>query len=468
MNTIISNKIIIDNPNNEVLEWCNNNLVVNNPKYVLMQRLGKEDNIRRYHIPEKLNLFSSRYGKLILPYGVLTAIWKFIKTDKYTLQFNNNPDISIKNETSTIKFYDYQEEAIQFMVNAKSGVLVSPAGSGKTYMGTEIIRRIGKKALWLCHTGDLLRQAKKDMEELYPNIKIGLTTQGNLEIGEDVTISTIQTMVNVNPELYKKEFDVVICDECAHVAGSDTQMQMFQKIIENIPARYKFGLTATPYRSDGMIKSMYALISLSKDGEFKDTFKVDKSRVKTIVATHCKYDINMNYSIDEINDLYDESGMMIYNQLIDKLSNNIKRNDIILNNIEKCYNEGRKQVVLSSRISHCEYLVEKLQERGIKAVLCVGRVTAKKRKQILNQEVEWDVLVATYSLLKEGVSIKELDTLHLTTPFKDPAMVIQCAGRIERYLENKKEPIVYDYVDVEIPYCIKRYDDRRRALKRRF
>ena len=69
-------------------------------------------------------------------------------------------------------------------------------------MGIEIIRRIGKKTLWLCHTGDLLRQAKKDMEKQYPNIKIGLTTAGKLEIGEDVTISTVQTMDKIDPSLY--------------------------------------------------------------------------------------------------------------------------------------------------------------------------------------------------------------------------------------------------------------------------
>ena len=170
--------------------------------------------------------------------------------------------------------------------------------------------------------------------------------------------------------------------------------------------------------------------------------------------------------------LYDASGMMIYNDLISTLCDDLNRTNKILDYVEECYKEGRKQVILSSRVEHCEQMVALLNERGINAKLCIGKVSAKKRKAILTQEEEWDVIVATYSLLKEGVSVKELDTLHLATPIRSQSdkggMIIQCAGRIERYLENKKQPIVYDYVDTDIPYCEKAYDSRRRALKRRF
>lgn len=339
-----------------------------------------------------------------------------------------------------------------------------------TVMGIEIIRRIGKKALWLCHTGDLLRQAMDDMLEQYPNIKIGLTTKGKLEIGKDVTISTIQTMEKIDPDLYKNEFDVVVCDECAHVAASPTQMKMFAKVISKIPARYKYGLTATPTRSDGMIKAMYCYIGTDKDGDFKPMFKVDKREVNTIQSIHKKFELYNGYDKDyeKMYSLYDSAGMMNYNNLISELSKNKKRNEKIINNILECHKEGRKQVVLCLRVTHCELLKQELENKGIKVQLCVGKVSDKKRKQILKQEIEWDVIVATYSLLKEGVSIKELDTLHMTVPIADKGMVVQCAGRIERYLENKKQPIIYDYVDMDIPYCEKKFNLRKRYLKTRF
>lgn len=334
-------------------------------------------------------------------------------------------------------------------------------------MGINIIRRIGKKALWICHTGDLLRQAKRDFEKLYPNVKIGLTTEGELNIGDDVTISTVQTLVKIDPELYKNEFEVVVVDECVHCTSTPTAMTMFGKVISQIKARYKYGLTATPKRSDGMDKTMYAYIGANRLGEFKPTFIVPPSKVRTITAIHEKFELSSGFDDWQLMRITNRAGMIEYNKLMQGLTESEERTDKIIENILKCHNEGRKQVVLSHRVEHCNEIVEKLQEKGVDAMLCVGKISNKKRDEILKQKVKWDVIVATYQLLKEGISINELDTLHMTTPFKDENTAVQCAGRVERYLENKKQPIVYDYVDIDIPYCEKRFIDRRRALKRR-
>lgn len=337
-----------------------------------------------------------------------------------------------------------------------------------TYMGMELIKRIGKRALWLCHTGDLLRQAKDDLLKLYPMAKIGLTTEGKLEIGEDVTISTVQTMCKIDPDLYKDKFEVIICDEAAHVCGSPTKLKMFSTVLSKIPAQYKYGLTATPTRADGLIKAMYAYLGLAPNGAFAPTYKVDRSRVNTMEAEHIRVDVSNAYLSYNMWKIYDSSGMLDYNKLVSELCSNESRNQVIVDNVVKLAKEGRKQIVLSLRVEHCEHLVEMLQNRGIKALLCVGKITAKKREAILKQQVEWDVIVATYSLLKEGVSIKELDTLHLCSPAKEKGLIVQCAGRIERYLEGKKQPQIYDYVDVDIPYCENAYKKRKSALKRRF
>ena len=178
MNTIISNDIVIKNPSSFVRDFAKKELIVNNPEYQQMKILGKEDLIKWKHIPEKLNLFVEKSDKLVFPFGVLRSLYDEIIKYPYELKFNNTEDISVKNDSPTFELYDYQEEAVKTMVKAKGGVLVAPCGAGKTVMGIEIIRRIGKKALWLCHTGDLLRQAMDDMLEQYPNIKIGLTTKG--------------------------------------------------------------------------------------------------------------------------------------------------------------------------------------------------------------------------------------------------------------------------------------------------
>ena len=472
MRTIISNDIRIENPTQDLRIWCENNLVFRNPEYDQLMRRGKETVIKYKRIPEKIYLYYYDKNILVLPFGCLNAVRERIErnSDKIYQSFNKDAQISFSGAKaqSIDSFYDYQEDAINAAIKAKGGVIVANCGAGKTYVGMELIRRIGKRALWLCHTGDLLRQAKDDLLKLYPTAKIGLTTEGCLNIGEDITIATVQTMSKIDPFLYKDKFNVVICDECAHVCGHPTKLQMFASVISKIPARYKYGLTATPTRADGLINAMYAYIGTNPNGTFSPTYKVDRERVKTMEAEHVRVDLDYEFSFRDQMQILDSSGMIDYNALVSFLCEKRERNEIIVDNIVKCANEGRKQIVLSLRVGHCKHLVEMLKERGINAVLCVGDTSAKNREKILKQEVEWDVLVATYSLLKEGVSIKELDTLHLCSPAKEKGMIVQCAGRIERYLENKKQPIIYDYVDVAIPYCENAYKKRKSALKRRF
>lgn len=465
MEITISNKIYIKDFSNDLLNWAEKNLTIVNPKWQTLKRIGKEETIIRCHIPEYIKIYSIKGKTLTLPFGCLYGIWKFIKSEKIDLKLNDSDyEISNKNIPTRIELYDYQKEAINNMVLSKGGVLVSPCGSGKTVCGIEIIHSIGKRFLWLTHTGDLLRQTRSRMKSLYPELDIGLITEGEINIGKDGCIATVQTLANVDIDEFKDYFEVIVVDECAHVSGAPTLVKMFQKILDSIPARYKYGLTATPTRSDTMIKAMYAYIGLSKNGEFEPTYKVNKDNVKTMVALHEKIDIPFDIDFSILN----SDGTFDYYNLINYISNNSKRNDIILDNICKCQQEGRKQVVLCQLVSHCETMHKKLLERGIKSELVIGKTKNKERERVLNNPEEWDVIVSTYKLLKEGVDVKALDTLHLCTPQKDKATVVQCVGRIERLFENKKQPIVYDYVDIKIPYCERKYIERKRNIDKRY
>ena len=463
----IDSVIKINDYSGSVEKWCNDNLIIKNPVYETLTKLGKEDTIKRKHVPEKIKNFVRRGSSLELPFGCLYGIWNLIKNEKVHLKFNEHSPISIANLECPVELYDYQQKAVDAMVKAKGGVLVSPCGSGKTFMGIEIIRRLGKRFLWLTHTGDLLRQTQNEFLKLYPNMDIGLITEGQLVFGKDGAIATVQTLSTIDVNKYKDEFDLIMCDECAHVSGSPTIVKMFSKIVENVPARYKYGLTATPSRSDTLINTMYTLIGMSKDGKFEPTYKIDKSAIKTIIANHSMIPLYTKIHFDS--PIRQIDGTIEYNDLINFLSFDEERNKIILENIIKCHNEGRKQVVLASRKEHVSYINKELQKIGFNSVEVTGSTKKTERKRILIEETNsWDIVVSTYSLFKEGINIKELDTLHFAVPQKDKALIVQSVGRIERFLENKKQPIVYDYVDVNISYCLHSYNLRKRNIKNRY
>ena len=113
-------------------------------------------------------------------------------------------------------------------------------------------------------------------------------------------------------------------------------------------------------------------------------------------------------------------------------------------------------MLLTSRVAHAERLSSLIPG----ASLVCGKVKESARDYLA------PVIVATYQLAKEGLDIPSLDTLHLCTPTKDPIAVKQSAGRVERACEGKLPPVVYDYVDEDIPYCLGAYRKRKSILRK--
>ena len=116
-------------------------------------------------------------------------------------------------------------------------------------------------------------------------------------------------------------------------------------------------------------------------------------------------------------------------------------------------------MVLCHRISQIKTLAEKIS-KFCKVNSITGRVSQKDR------DYDGDVIVATYALAKEGLDIPTLDVVHFATPQKDRAIVKQSAGRVERNVEGKEQPIVMDYVDTNIDYCNMCYRKRLNILKK--
>ena len=70
-----------------------------------------------------------------------------------------------------------------------------------------------------------------------------------------------------------------------------------------------------------------------------------------------------------------------------------------------------------------------------------------KLNEIIDEKNENKIIVATGSCLGEGFDDSKLDTLFLTMPGSGKTKITQYLGRLHRRNENKKEIIVYDYVD---------------------
>ena len=450
----VSNVITIDNPSAELMKWCQQNLKLKNPEY---------DKKLRMHFwlggtPQYLYLYETHGDKLVLPYGVLRNIWSMVDTRNPMtgFQYAERIDYGCK-----IPLYDYQEKAVEEVYWKQYGILQSPAGSGKTQMGIALIAKLGKRALWLTHTKDLLLQSKERAKQYMGEALLGTITEGKVNIGHGITFATVQTMCNLDLNQYKDMWDVIIVDECHRVAGTPTAVSQFSKVLNSLAARHKYGLSATVHRSDGLIQATFALL-----GDVVYTVPTEAVADKIMKVGICPIPTGIGISRECLN----TDGTLNYAKLIGYLAESDERNLRII----ECIVENRENpsLILSDRLGHLETLMSMLPaDMREDAVMVSGKMTSKKGKAEREQAITdmrsgaKKYLFATYSLAKEGLDVPRLERLYMVTPQKDYAVITQAIGRIARTSKGKAEPVVYDFVD-DIQYLVKAYKKRCTTYKK--
>lgn len=428
----VSSDIRIQNPTPTIEKWCKENLVLDNPDYYKKERLGKWTG----NTPKSIFLYEKVGGELRLPFGCVQEVWKRCVTGvKWETLFC---PIRKFDYDSHINLYPYQEKAVLSGLRSKNGILVMPCGSGKTQSGLELISRIGGRALWLTHTQDLLNQSKKRAESVLGNVGCGTITAGKVDIGNGITFATVQTMCKIDLDKYSDFWDVIVVDECQHCAGSPTKVTQFYKVMSNLCARYKFGLTATPHRADGLEQSMFALLG----GIIHEVSREEVAHTTCPIKVE---QIHTNWFPTDDVCLWD--GTIDYSKVIDSLTHDKNRFDFVLNYINGCVGGC---LVLANRV---EYL-QRLQEGYIAKSICLsGAGQSKKakeeRKEALRKlnDGEIQCVFATYQLAKEGLDVPNLNHVVFATPEKDETTVIQSAGRVGRASDGKSFGHVIDFVD---------------------
>lgn len=455
MQVTISNEIYIRNPAPELVAWARENLIIPNPEYARKQRMG----LWTGNTEKQLYLFYVDGDVLALPCGTGKQVRRFLTEDTGIIQ--DLADNGMLEFPDMVPLYEYQEAAVSAMKRAGCGILQSPCGSGKTQMGIALAARIGRKTLWLTHTADLLNQSYDRARQYYPEETLGKITGGRVQIGSHMTFATVQTLSKLDLEKYKYEWDVIIVDECHRVSGTPSGMKMFYRVMSRLAARYKYGLSATVHRSDGLIKSTFAILG---DIQYKVP---DEAVAEKIMQVEI---LRRDTGIMTSRSCLDTDGTMVYSKLMEYLTGNIARCQIIAEDLVK--NQNHSNLILSDRLDHLHLLQNMLPEELKKdSAMIDGRMTSKKAKADRIQALEdmkagkKHFLFASFSLAKEGLDIPRLDRLYLATPKKDYAVVTQSIGRIARMCEGKEQPVCYDYVD-QIGFCENQWKRRKTSYRK--
>lgn len=427
-------------------------LWVDNEDYIKAVRL---DLWSKRTLPKKLYLYIQDQDKLIIPYGFKDQLFKMLKETNtpYVIDNLHKPkpiEFELKNN---LNLYDYQEKALKVVLNNNNGILVSPAGSGKTRMAMQLIKERGVKTLWLTHTLDLLRQSKRVYRDFFKN-KAGEISGGKVNI-QDITFATVQTMHNLDLEQFRDSFDMVIVDEVHRVGGTPTRLTMFYKILSNLNVSYRYGLTATIYPKP----NKDTMVPLFLIGDI--LYDIDQEEVPRVTAKH----IPIMLATDNSDIYLNPDRTINYSDLLSYLTYSPERNHEIFNHLIKT--KDKHNIVLSNRNNNLEILSDMLTEKGIKNKVLIGNVKEKDREKMLNDfsKGKFPYLLSNYQLAKEGLDLPIADTLHLVMPMRDQRTVVQSKGRVERLYAGKTESFVYDYVDKKIGMLWRMFQDRERNMR---
>lgn len=342
-------------------------------------------------------------------------------------------------------------EVVGLLRKPTSFVFEAPTGFGKTWCATDIISQIGKKTVIVVTKEDILDQWVVACEKVLglqvgKGKGIGIIKGDKVDtVGHGVVIAMVQSLAKEAryPEHIFRDFGLAIWDEC-HRIGAD----FFSQSCFRLPALLRLGISATPDRKDGREEVIEAHIGPTL---VRTTIAPMTARV---ISQESPWKIPLRRKLDsEGRVVVLDKGSIQMEQMphsagrcghvIRMLSNHHPRNKIIANFVAQSYKAGRKILVQSDRKDHLEVLASLIASSGVpipKITYYVGGLTSAQREKAK----EGAVLMATYQMTAEATDIPDLDTLVMATPKSD---VRQIVGRILRFVEGKKEPVVFDLID---------------------
>lgn len=423
-----------------------------NPKFFELQRMR----FSTARTPRVISCFEEAGDFLALPRGCLEPLGELLEGFGIELELTDERSGGTGLDARfTGQLEPVQAKAAQAMLGDDLGVLCAPPGSGKTVIATQMIATRGRSTLVLVHRKPLLDQWKERLSQFLdvdPGA-IGTVGGGRRKPTGLLDVAMIQSLARWDAlEESLAGYGHVIVDECHHVPAVTTE-----RVLQGAPARYVTGLTATPHRRDG-----HHPIVAMQCGPIRHTIaqgsRGERALQLRVVRRDTRFDpsaLPTDASIQEV---------------FGALAEDDGRTGLIADEALDLVGRGRSPIVLTERREHLERLQAHLADRGPTVIALHGEMSAAEHRASAEQlaaasDGDPCLVLATGRYVGEGFDEPRLDTLLLAMPIAWKGTVVQYAGRLHRAFPGKRDALIYDYVDAELPVLRRMFAKRFKAYR---
>jgi len=409
-----------------------------NPAYAEAKRYERSTRFINRH----LTTYREESGALIVPRGFLEMASRIEPgTQTNFIDQRSTRPVHIP-ALKDISLREYQAEALDQASTQDQGLIVAPTGSGKTIIGLSMIQRRQQRALILVHSRELAQQWRAEVHKL-TGLQPGQIGGGQWQEGEHITIAMIQTLSR-NPERTRQAaagYGLVLVDECHHVPANT-----FMKVIDMMPAKYRYGLTATPDRRDGLgmliERAIGEPLARIESDHVQQAGGITGADVLTI-NTYCGF-----------------GQLESWNDYLAQISNSDYRNKVIAT-LSRYHSAKAPTLILTDRIEHAEKLREACNWQ---AVLVHGGLSKRQRQDAMKAARHSPLTIGTINLLGEGLDISCWTNLALASPISSRTRLLQAIGRVIRKHPGKDKGRVIDFVD-DHPFSLSSFRKRAKVYE---
>ena len=338
--------------------------------------------------------------------------------------------------------YEHQPGAVKtfyeklISLKNKVGILCSPCGTGKTIMGGFLIKMLSQKTLILVDQDFLLSQWEESLESIFSGINIQKNT---LDSVGNIDVFTIQHFLQKDKMADYNRYGLVIVDE-THIVPA----LRFSSVVSMLSPKFLVGLSATPFRDDGKTSMLH---------DFMGSILYRVENASLMIP-----DVNMIATGED----YSDTKIFIFRNK--KAAASQYRNKLITHYAVNDVAGGRKILVLTTTVKHCETLKKYFDNAGLRSCVLhskgVRKNPLKRITKSTNLELRtkgeiiedfnngvFDIIIAT-QIADKGMDVPLIDAAYLTIETDAKSKLEQRIGRALR--KKKHAPIIRDFWDADM------------------